>query len=39
MNYLIDTNVISELIKPKPTYVIAFVSRIPSTAIYMSSLT
>lgn len=40
MNYLIDTNVISELVKLKPnTRVVTFVSTLPSTNIYISTLT
>lgn len=40
MNYLIDTNIISELVKPKPnTQVVKFVSMLPPTDIYISTLT
>lgn len=40
MNYLIDTNVISELVKQKPSaQVVSFVSRLMPTDIYISTLT
>ncbi len=39
MNYLIDTNVISELVKPKPDkHVIQWISCIPDTHLYLSVL-
>ena len=40
MNYLIDTNVISELVKPKPKEkVITWFETVPQEALYLSVLT
>ncbi|MES2204363.1 MAG: type II toxin-antitoxin system VapC family toxin [Pseudomonadota bacterium] len=39
MNYLIDTNIILELVKPKPNaQVVTFISTLPPTDIYISTL-
>lgn len=40
MSYLLDTNVISELVRPKPTKaVLAWFENIPSEALHISVLT
>ena len=40
MSYLVDTNVISELVRPKPAKsVLAWFENIPSEALYISVLT
>jgi len=40
MSYLLDTNVISELVKPKPTVsVVNWVNAIDSAALYISVIT
>lgn len=40
MSYLLDTNVISEIVKPKPTpSVIQWLEKIPSDLIFVSVLT
>ena len=40
MSYLIDTNVISELVKPKPDKnVVKWMSCVPDTSLYLSVLT
>ncbi len=40
MNYLLDTCVISELVKPKPNLrVVNWMSRLPSERLFLSSLT
>lgn len=40
MSYLIDTNVISELVRPKPNInVLSWFSSIPEQALYLSVLT
>ena len=40
MSYLLDTNVISELVKPKPDkYVLKWFSDVPDDALYLSVLT
>lgn len=40
MSYLLDTNVLSELVKPKPnTKVVKWFGSIPDEALYISTLT
>lgn len=40
MNYLLDTNIISELISPKPNKnVIVWLEQIPTDAFFLSVLT